>query len=407
MRVDFSGISDYCYSFGIPKYKIKPPSKFLPVDNVLTKKDAFHMGAREGSGSAMFYKIIPKIKEIIGKLPKSKKGKLVNMIDLTRNEARNLNANINTLINILLENDTKETDCKKIEMDCKKMEMEMERNKMEMDNNFESLFLLEKCYDELRVMLDNLKIYNGLLKGNATIGILGNIVAGKESLHDIHHYLKAKNNERKVELDLLEEVYDKKKEMFEKIWEALNKKGVGLQEFTLWKCGNKRQFETKMNNLKAGGNVLGVGLQGLVTTGINFGIAAATLNPAAFAAGTYYAISTFAKIGTIIVKTRIENDIIRENVKRYAQLQYKKIAGDTEQEKKISNNLTLELTYYVAQHNLSRIQSVETFQKVHIIIDGLSNTAFGAAATIFVLPISTGKPATLTPHSEKIHRRIV
>ncbi len=361
--IDFSPLSDKFSSFSILKKsikklpiaeaRIKKPSKVLPTDHVINKKRAFHSGAKAATGAPTFHKAIPNIKEALGILPSSKKGKLVKMIDMTRNEARNLHTNIIRLLeqfNRVMDDDELNTELKK------------EAAQM-------ALYFLEDAYDRLDPILGNLIIYNGLLKGNAEVGITGYIVAGKDPLLKPHPYLVMKEQEKELELELLEEFCDDPSLLLSARL-RLEDFGISTIDYYRWKIKNAAQIEIDLNTAKGAGGMTGAGIQGFIFSGINYGVAAATLNPIVFAAGTYYAASTLIKMGEIGTKTHLQNQLISQRFNRLIEADERQVA----QEK-----------------TLNKMKSVATFERGHNQVDNLSITAFGVAA-MFAVPVTTPKP---------------
>lgn len=95
--IDCDEIESTMVSTNLSKGKVKPPSKLLPADSCITKKDAFHSGAKIGSASFLMYRVKDYLAALFKKRPYPRSGKVAYMVDLTRNEARQIYSNINRL----------------------------------------------------------------------------------------------------------------------------------------------------------------------------------------------------------------------------------------------------------------------------------------------------------------------
>jgi hypothetical protein len=145
--------------------------------------------------------------------------------------------------------------------------------------------------------LCDLQFYDGLLKGGA----------------ELNHGFITRSRNRVVCLDL-DAKREKEIQQMLSIAKAQNSivfqvqtlvcecLSVTIDEILLWNIENGIQLELNINNAKASGRIVGVALQGSITSAIHFGIAIAVANPALFAAGIYYAISAIIRIGGIVVQ---------------------------------------------------------------------------------------------------------
>ena len=358
-HIDFSELADYAESTSISGARIKSASKVLPAKNVITSKEAFRAGAKEGTGSATFYKFIPKVKEIFGKLPAERKGKLYDLINVIRNEARLINTHITLLIE-QLDRVGKDTN--------QSIDLMREATLL-------STYFLEDSFAKLTRILTDLKLYTGLYNGNAKVGMTGYIVAGKEPSNTNHPYLLKRKSEKQRELTLLENLANDRAHL-NAAFNQLEDLGINASAYDEWKRRNMTRIEVSLNNAKCAGNMTGTAIQGAVISVINFGIAAATLNPVVFSAGTYYAVSTVIKVGEISAKTVLQNKLIRGSCAH---------ALDT---------ATSEHTPAKRTATLSHIKIVEKIEVIHGIGDNLCNSAFGVSSILFSFPVSTSRPAT-------------
>lgn len=352
--IDFTPLSDTAKSITVTPIRIKRPSRVLPSDHVTNKIDAFRMGAKRGTGSKMFYGVIPGIKEVIGLSPATKKGKLVDAINQMRNDARTLNKNIQNL-------------CDQFDRVMSDTELSHE---LKQQAALMALYFLEKSLNKLPQILSDLKTYMGLLKGNAIVGLSGFIVAGKEPLEEKHPHLSMKEREKDIELQLLQELAADAS-ILQSAMHQLEELELSVDDFQRWKQLNRVKIEESLNTNMGAGSITGIAIQGAIFSAINFGIAAATLNPVIFAAGAYYATSAVVRIGEVAVKTRLQNNIIRETL------------SETPTVSPVSSKF--------AQHQ-SRIKIVDGVGKIHNAVDTLANTGFMASATAFQLIVTTDRP---------------
>lgn len=352
--IDFTPLSDTATSIPLTSIQIKRPSRVLPSEHVTNKLDAFHMGAKAGTGAKMFYGVIPGMKEAIGLSPATKKGNLVDAINQTRNDARSLNKNIQNL-----------RDQFHRVMSDTESNLELKQQAAQM-----ALYFLEKSLNKLPPILTNLKTYMGLLKGNATIGQGGFIVAGKEPLNEKHPYLVMKEREKDIELQLLQDLAANES-ILPSAMHQLAELGLSDDDFQRWKQLNRVKIEESLNTNMGAGSITGIAIQGAIFSAINLGVAAVTLNPIIFAAGAYYATSAVVRIGEVAVKTRLQNNIIRETL------------CETPTVNPASNK--------IARHQ-SRIKSVNDVEKLHNAVDTIANTGFMASATAFQLVVTTDRP---------------
>jgi hypothetical protein len=341
----------------------KKPSKNLPHESVITKKDAFHAGAKNGTGAHMFYRVPDYIKALLKKRPWPRGGKVAHMVDLVRNETRVLYQNIEKLrskLNIL------QKECKH--------DFAHRRTKALL-----FIFLLEdNCY-KLKTSIENLKLYNGLLKGNATIGFLNTIVKGKETLGEPDPFF--------IERDAF---YAKETELFEKLAKDTNiitdakahldYYELSIQNYEQWREDNWRTIRKQFNRYKGAGCITGQAIQGMVTVLINTGIAVGVHSPVAAAAAGLYALSTTARIFQTVVRTTLENNLIEH-----------------------TENRRVDSTILKANANAKIIKSHQqyhTLKKVEEVVnqvEGLLNSAINSAGTLTGLACASAKPATITP----------
>lgn len=352
--IDFTPLSDTAASIPLTPIQIKRPSHVLPSEHVTNKLDAFRMGAKTGTGAKMFYGVFQGIKEVFGFSPATKKGKLADAINQTRNDARTLNKNIQNM-----------RDQFDRVMSDTELSLELKQQAALM-----ALYFLEKSLDKLPPILTDLKTYMGLLKGNATVGISGFIVAGKEPLEEKNPHLVMKEREKDIELQLLQELAADDS-ILQSAMDKLEELELSVDDFHRWKQHNRVKIEETLNTHKGAGNITGIAIQGTIFSAINFGVGAATLNPIIFAAGTYYAASAVVRIGEEAVKTRLQNNIIRETLCEPATVS------------PASNK--------IARHQ-SRIKTVNNVANLHNAVDTLANTSFMASATAFQLIVATDRP---------------
>lgn len=355
---DFSEISDYHHEIAVKPIHIKRPSHILPSAHPVNKHDAFRAGAKAGTGAKMFYGVIPGIKQALNISPATKKGKLADAINETRNEARTLHTNIQKLSaqfeRVMIDDELSD--------DIKQEAAQL------------ALYFLEDSFFKLEQILTDLKTYTGLLKGNAIRDIWGNIIADKEPLKEKDPRLIQKEWEKKIELDLLLNLAHDPS-ILNEAKRKLSAIDVSEADYQQWKRQNSARIEVTLNIYRGAGSITGIAIQGSVFSAINFGVAAATLNPVVFAAGAYYAASTVVRIGEVATKTHLQNNIIRANLSEQSQ--------DI-----IDEHARSEQT---ARHH-SHIQTVDHISKAHNAVDTIANTGFIASATAFQLIVSTDRP---------------
>jgi hypothetical protein len=429
--INFNKLSEEYNSFSITNdgnfsnVNVKIPSKVLPSDHTISYKDAFHMGAKQGTGISLFHKFIPKIKEIFKRLPPTKRGKIADLVHIYRNDVRTLHQNISILFVKLNAHFYKFSV---IERDV--IERDIIGGNIGDNEKIEFYRKLYKYMSQLRVLINSLeetlmylKMYNALLKGNATIGVCGFIVQGKDPPEPPPHLLIKRKKRESLYND--EYIYLTKFQITcQNNLHEIQKKMSGLKT---WREKNEQELKIEMNRAKCAGEMLGIGIQGSVTSFINLGIAIGTINPVIFAAAAYYGISTIVRIIEIGVKTHAENQVLRHTP--IDVLEYKNTNETNEElnEETITNELNdetitnelndetitnelnenntkeiLNLLEFHRKKSHSIIKGVGHVEKVHNIVDGLSNTGFGVCAVFFTLPVSTARPATTTPRRNAI-----
>lgn len=344
----------------MPFVTIKRPSKILPVERATSKRDAFRMGAKHATGSSTFYGVIPKIKEALGILPATPSGPLVDAINVTRNEARHLNEQIIKMCD--------QFDCV---MDDDELSLELKREAAQM-----ALYFLETSYEKLKPVLTNLKMYTGLLKGNAKIGYGGTIVAGKQPRGEKHPYLVQRDREKEIEMSLLVNLMqDDTPIQFAKL--RLADLDLSEQDYLIWKKNNAVHIEVELNRYRGLGGMTGTAIQCAIFSAINFTIAGITLNPVVFAAGAYGLVSGAVRVSKIGVRTRLENELIREH---FRQLDAE-VADECFKPKKHAT--------------LAKINTLDTFEMIHDATDKIVNTATIVSGMSLQIVINDNRPSNL------------
>ncbi len=346
-RVDFSDISQHYSSAVLPSSGVKDPSKVLPPKRCTTKRTAFRSGVKMGTGAAGFYKLGSKIKELFGLLPPQEHGKLADAVDKVRNEARTLFADITKQIGL-----TEASNPQRVT----------------------ALYFLETDLKLLGPAVQKLKMYMGLLKGRATIGCYGFVTSAKTDVHFREHsQLKKKANEGLVELGLLEKTVADSADMMRA---ALKRVGIDGDAFCEWKRSKALGIEVSLNTARGAGRMVGVAIQGTITSAIHFGIAVAVMNPALFAAGAYYAVTTSVRVGGIAVKTVMENHLLRHVLR--------------------GNSPDGEI--------LKKLELVEQLEKLHVATDAVvQKTLLNIAIAYVSLPVGAlTPPGTIFYHATNL-----
>jgi hypothetical protein len=341
--MDFSAVSTDFNSITLVERRIKPPSKILPARSVTNKKDAIRFGAKTATGAAAFYGVGPAIKRAVHKLPAAKTGRLADEVNILRNEARTIYSNMNLMIE-QFDRVMKNTEASQVEKETAALL---------------AFYFLEDCYAKFHPVLAKLKICSGLLKGNAVRGFGGGIVAAKPPRGAEHPYTKKEQAEKEIEAALLEEVANDYAPL-QNALAGLEELGISREDYLNWKAENAVKIEVSLNTFKARGAMLGAAIQGLIFTGINLGIGAATMNPAIFAVGAYYGVSTIVTISEIAIKAKLQNDYIR-----HTAIESNKVQAD-----------------------VSRINMLYVAEDVHLAVDKLATTSFIVVANVNRIPIT-------------------
>jgi hypothetical protein len=268
-------------------------------------------------------------------------------------------------------------------------EINLKQKSIEKGSLMTMLYFLEKSCFSMNHVLSKLKLYRGLVKGNAVIGTTGFIVAGKIPIDrnedKWYKYVKMTKKEHNL---LKEQQKDEEIAQMITVSECIvtivKQRLIDFKitqcDFEIWKINNVVDIEVKLNTAKGAGHILGMAIQNTITSVINFGIAGATMNPVIFVAAGYYVISTIVKCVGIAFKTHYQNNLIR----------------NTLEINKIIFSQTIE-PHQKRCKNLSSIYKINKFQKVSGICGNAVNTSLTVAASVYKLPISTTKPGTLSP----------
>jgi hypothetical protein len=352
-----------------PPARIKAPSRFLPTENVITLKDAFHSGAKIGSASYLFYRMKDYANAIRRKRPWPRGGRIAYMVDLTRNEARNINLNIKKLV-VKLEKLSKEHNAN----------IEHQRDKA-----LRLMFLLSDNFYKLKTVLSNLKMYNGLLKGHATIGFMNTIVRDKDAFDEKDPFYAERDEFYAKETALLEKLVLQSTDMIESARDLLANFNIDSKYYKQWRNENWKAIRQQINRYKGAGSMTAQGIQGAVISIINAGIAAGVHSPAAAAASIFYFISTVARIIETAVRVHLENQLIEH------------AENPRDEVTKLSGNSTKAVK--------KTHENINTLSKVELVvnqIEGFGNTGFNIAGTVSGLPLTTGRPATTMPPVESL-----
>ncbi len=338
--------------------KIKDPSTFLPAENVINKKDAFHAGAKTGSASFLFYRMHDYLKALFKKRPWPRSGAVAYRVDIMRNEVRQINKNIKRLLDKFerLKANNKNT-------------LEYRRTKAAL-----IVFLLEENYYKLKAALSNLKMFNGLLKGNATIGIMNTIVRGKEAPGKPDPFFVERDEFYAQELDLLERLSRNGEDVIADVKEQLAHFELTAKEYEEWKEKNWREVRMLMNRYRGAGAMLAQGLQGLVISLINAGIAIGTKSLTAASAAVFYFLTTVARVIELGVRTHLENNLIKHSKNLH------------DENTILTNKSSKEIKQTHAQ--IRKLYSAEVAVNE---IEGLANSGFNASGLV-TGPLSTGRP---------------
>jgi hypothetical protein len=357
--IDFSSL---CENFGsalILQAKVKKPSNVLPSDPQITWYGAFRNGAKAATGASTFYDLPNRIRQAFGRLPTRKRGKLADIANVMRNDARTLFAHIGKLydqVGRILNDHDLSAPAKRTAL-------------------FHALYFLDTCHDKLVNTLITLKTYEGLVKGNAVLHYGGYIVTDKTSSTVPPPYVVKKEGEKVAEALLLHHVADERP-LLQAALLCLRELEVSIDDFVNWKAENVARIDLSLNTFRGAGWVTGVAIQGLIICAINFGIGAATLNPIVFAAGAYYAVSTVMKIVEAVITTGLQNKLLRDAPSSAAQ-------------KKTIRNL----------------ETVEGVEEIHRAADGAANMAFGAVA-IMAVPVTTAGPSKMNETNVGAHTEL-
>jgi hypothetical protein len=352
-QIDGSGIPGEQLSVVLPVVRIKPPSQLLPSVYPVNKIEAFRSGVRVGTGSSMIYNIVRGFKDFWGISPAGKTGKLADAANTAGNDARSLNKNITIL--------HEQLDCV---MSDPNLTPELKREAAQI-----AFYFLEESVGRLGPILDDLKIYVGLLKGNAAVGLWGVIVAGEKQTGKKSDKLIKKERQHDIERHLLLELSNDNL-VLTSAKQQLREIGITDSDYFVWRKQNRARLETELNTIRGAGCITGIAIQGTIFSAINFGYAAATFNPVIFAIGAYTVVSATVRVVEVAVTTRLQNKIIS--------------ASSVSSDQFADDAMEQEIQQYDAT-----MAKVKTFSTTHDVIDALVNTGLTIASLSNHLPVAT------------------
>ncbi len=334
--IDFAEIASGSVSVTLPAPRIKRPSKILPPPHYTTRRSAFHAGVKQGTGAANFYKFGTKMRQLLGLLPGSEHGRVADALDEARNEARTLVADVQQQIKTL------------------------EAGKSTLKERLRALYVLERSLARLGPATRRVRELLGLLRGAATVGLTGYLSPCKSG--DARFLQHARTRKRlgaaQGELALLEAAVARGEAVLAAAARAAR---VPARGRALWQAQNGPRLEAALNTARGAGNMVGVAVQGAITSGIYVAIGAALLNPAVLAAGAYFFVTAWVRVGGISGRTLLENAHIRRGAPVEAHL-----------------------------------RRIETLEKAHLTMDAMmSKTVF--QVTIAYVSIPAGLLSSLDP----------
>lgn len=361
----------------VPVGMIKRPSRALPSKNVTCRGDAYAQGVKSGFKTSGVYNLINKTKEIVGLIPKSpkpKNGKLADAIIRTRNEARKLNENYHKQLG--------------------QFERVMGDSQLDEKTKKEAaqiaLYFLERSHNELAPTLSNLKWYVGLSKGGVEVRLDGTPLHSKLTRETVTDYQKADEARKESEMRMLQRLSEDNSDIVA-AKSRLKELNISPTDYQSWKTSTGPQLEATLNTFRAGGYITSKAVNGTAVTGLYLAIGAASLNPVMFAAGAYMAISSGTKIAEKVVRTRLQNNVIRKGLEPFNASET--VPGlDPELQEKHHEVLARQ-KQEVELHAV--VAPVETFHQIHKVVDIVANAAFTTGGLLVSLPATSVSTTTV------------